>query len=139
MNNLQEFVCFWPTTPPLPTSSIDAAKITTSRTIHTLKQQASSLFTKNVPVGFWGKLNTFVKKSIVQVTTAGLVTKQLQEIETAQNAQKLHQNQNQRVVQRGGVMYVHEARSMMHWNKLAQAKKLVAQKTARQTRKATAL
>ena len=36
-------------------------------------------------------------------------------------------------------MYVHEARSMMYWNELAQAKALVAQETARQTRKATAL
>ena len=36
-------------------------------------------------------------------------------------------------------MYVYEACSMMHQNELAQAKALVAQETARQTRKATAL
>ena len=59
-----------------------------------LKRQASSLFTEDIPVGFWEELNTFVKGSIVQATIAGLVTKQLQKIETAQNAQKLRQRQN---------------------------------------------
>ena len=86
LNNFQESVCFWPTTPPLSTSSIDAPKITTPLTFRTLKQQASSILTEDVQVRFWGKLNTFVKESIVQAMTAGLVTEQLQEIETAQNA-----------------------------------------------------
>ena len=36
-------------------------------------------------------------------------------------------------------MYVHEACSMVHHNDLAQAEALVAQETARQARKATAL
>ncbi len=55
-------------------------------------------------------LGKFIKGSLTIATTGQLMTEQVERSQAAENARKLRQRQNRRVVQKGGVIYARDAK-----------------------------
>ena len=101
------------TTPP-PISSASASFLTTPRTVRSFKKHADFLWHTNpTSSDFRPSLNHFIKGSLAQGHLAAQLGTDLDHAEAAQLVRSNRQKRSRRVVQKGGVLYANEARSMI--------------------------
>ncbi len=100
-----------PFTPDPPSSSVDWPNIfNTPLTICTLQRQANVLQSTDLPLSTRHDLGKFIKGSLTIATTGQLMTEHVERSQAAENARKLRQRQNCRIVQKGGVIYAKDAK-----------------------------
>ena len=113
---------------PYSTSATNGLDLSTLLTIRTLQHHALHLQAQSLSPTFQYTLNKFIKGSVTQVTSGALAYSQLQHTQAAESARALRQKgRTRRYVQKGGVMYAAEDRSIAQQRTLAQERKLEEQ------------
>jgi len=99
-----------PTTPP----PIIPEVTTTPHTVHSLQQHAAYLRNQDpVSPTFQRNLNQFIKGSLAQAQAGAQAYTDLSNTKAAEQARTLRQDRTRRSVQKGGVIYTHQARAIV--------------------------
>ena len=114
--------------PPVTPPSIYTENFSTPKTIRSLARHA--LFLQSCdPISptFQTTLQQYIKRSLAQAHAGAQAYKDLENTHAAENACAIRQNRSRRSVQKGGVIYAHQARAMVHKRAADAAKKTVEQ------------
>jgi len=111
-----------PTTPP----PIIPEVVSTPHTVQSLQRHAAYLQNQDpISPTFQRNLEQFIKGSLAQAQAGAQAYTELNNTNTTENARRTRQNCSRRSVQKGGVIYAHQARAIVKKKKDADTQKRV--------------
>ena len=111
-----------PTTPP----PIIPEVVSTPHTLQSLQRHAAYLQNQDpISPTFQRNLEQFIKGSLAQAQAGAQAYTELNNTNTAENARRTRQNRSRRSVQKGGVIYAHQARAIVKKKEDADTQKRV--------------